>query len=120
MVGTDPLGHQLAPVPQGQLCCSAVYIIVVLLQVEQTPENFRTIGALRRTMMHLRNIMDRRDMPLVNIHKYLWDRFRGVRQDLFVQGIEVRGPPSFVQPLLCSACLPAGLPRKPQNMVLLC
>ena len=55
----------------------------------QTPENFRTLGALRRTMVHLRSIMDRQDMPLVNIHKYLWDRFRGVRQDLFVQGIEV-------------------------------
>ena len=60
-----------------------------LLQIQQVPENFRTMGALRRTMVHLRGIMDRQDMALVNIHKYLWDRFRGVRQDLFVQGYEV-------------------------------
>ena len=47
------------------------------------------MAALQRTMMHLRGIMDRQDIALVNIHKYLWDRFRGVRQDLFVQGFEV-------------------------------
>ena len=58
-------------------------------QIEQKPENFRTMAALQRTMAHLRGIMDRRDIALVNIHKYLWDRFRGVRQDLFVQGFEV-------------------------------
>ena len=80
------------------LYCSAPCDVCVYPQVEQTPENFRTIGALRRTMMHLRSIMDRQDMPLVNIHKYLWDRFRGVRQDLFVQGIEVRGPLCFAPP----------------------
>lgn len=45
--------------------------------------------ALQHTMVHLRNIMDRQDCPLVEIHKFLWDRFRGVRQDLFVQGFEV-------------------------------
>lgn len=58
-------------------------------QVEQRPENFRTMAALQQTMSHLRAIMDRTDVELVNIHKFLWDRFRGVRQDLFVQGIEV-------------------------------
>ena len=73
--------------PQG-----SVYWVIsgdIFLQVEQTPENFRTMGALRRTVVYLRSIMDRQDMPLVNIHKYLWDRFRAVRQDLFVQGFEV-------------------------------
>ncbi len=59
------------------------------MQIEQKPENFRTMEALERTMVHLRNIMDRQDCPLVEIHKFLWDRFRGVRQDLFVQGFEV-------------------------------
>ncbi len=83
-------GDELFPAPQSSPCCFACPELVLHLQVEQTPENFRTTGALRRTMVHLRCIMDRQDMPLVNIHKYLWDRFRGVRQDLFVQGIEVR------------------------------
>jgi hypothetical protein len=59
------------------------------VQVEQRPENFRTMEALQRTMAYLRGIMDRTDVELVNIHKFLWDRFRGVRQDLFVQGMEV-------------------------------
>lgn len=44
--------------------------------------------ALQRTMAHLRRIMDATGTGLVNIHKFLWDRFRGVRQDLFVQGFE--------------------------------
>ena len=66
-------------------------------QIEQKPENFRTMAALQRTMAHLRRIMDKRDIALVNIHKYLWDRFRGVRQDLFVQGFEVSSCP----PALC-------------------
>jgi hypothetical protein len=60
------------------------------LQIEQRPENFRTMAALQRTMAHLRRIMDATDVSLVNIHKFLWDRFRGVRQDLFVQGFEAR------------------------------
>lgn len=60
-----------------------------MIQIEQKPENFRTMEALQHTMVHLRNIMDRQDCPLVEIHKFLWDRFRGVRQDLFVQGFEV-------------------------------
>lgn len=59
------------------------------MQIEQRPENFRTMEALQRTMAHLRAIMDRQDSRLVEIHKFLWDRFRGVRQDLFVQGFEV-------------------------------
>ena len=60
-----------------------------MLQIEPVAGNFRTMGALRRPMVHLRGIMDRQDMALVIIHKYLWDPFRAVRQDLFVQGYEV-------------------------------
>lgn len=59
------------------------------MQIEQRPENFRTMEALQRTMAHLRAIMDSQASRLVEIHKFLWDRFRGVRQDLFVQGFEV-------------------------------
>ena len=62
----------------------------MLLQIEQVPENFRTRAALRAAQEHLRGIMDRTDVPLADVHKFLWDRFRGIRQDLFVQGFEVR------------------------------
>ena len=60
------------------------------VQIEQDPGNFRTMGALQRTQEHLLGIMDSRGVALASIHKFLWDRFRGVRQDLFVQGLEVR------------------------------
>ena len=59
--------------------------------------------ALQRTMAHLRRIMDATGTSLVNIHKFLWDRFRGVRQDLFVQGLEARAAPSGR--LCCPACM---------------
>lgn len=109
-VGVDPSGSKSTL--RRNLPCAALPLVMVVsyAQVEQTPENFRTIGALRRTMMYLRSIMDRQDMPLVNIHKYLWDRFRGVRQDLFVQGIEVRGPlylASLCGPAACMIALDA-------------
>ncbi|KAK9845825.1 hypothetical protein WJX81_003544 [Elliptochloris bilobata] len=52
------------------------------------PEEFRTRGALARTQAHLRAIMDRGDVPLVQLHKFLWDRFRSVRQDIYVQGFD--------------------------------
>lgn len=57
--------------------------------MEQVASNFRTLGTLQRTQAHLLAIMDRRDVPLAKIHHFLWDRCRGVRQDLFVQGYEV-------------------------------
>jgi SAC3/GANP family len=41
-------------------------------------------------MDHLRSIMDRTDAPFSLIHNFLFDRYRSVRQDLYVQGIEVR------------------------------
>lgn len=52
------------------------------------PEEFRTRGALERTQAHLRRIMDRTDVPLVQLHKFLWDRYRSVRQDIYVQGFD--------------------------------
>ncbi len=79
-------------------------------QIEQRPENFRTLGALHRTMGHLRAIMDARGTPLVNVHKFLWDRYRGVRQDLFVQGFEARPSGSLTRLLLRAMFL-----RQPQE-----
>ena len=55
--------------------------------VDQDPANFRTRSALDTTQAHLRTIMDRTDVPLSLVHRFLWDRYRGVRQDLFVQGM---------------------------------
>ena len=60
------------------------------LQVEQLAPNFRTLGTLQKTQAHLHSIMDRTDVPLGKIHYYLWERYRSVRQDLFVQEITVR------------------------------
>ena len=68
--------------------------------------------ALHRTMGHLRGIMDARGTPLVNVHKFLWDRYRGVRQDLFVQGFEARPLPSLCMLChyrTCPATAPAAL-----------
>ena len=55
------------------------------------PEDFRTPDALRKTMAHLRGIMDRKEPSFARIHNFLFDRYRSVRQDLYVQGIEVGG-----------------------------
>ncbi|KAI7840763.1 hypothetical protein COHA_005577 [Chlorella ohadii] len=52
------------------------------------PEFFRTRGALARTMAHLRALLDRQDARLGLIHKFLWDRYRSVRQDLYIQGMD--------------------------------
>lgn len=51
------------------------------------PSEFRTRGALTRTMDHLRRLLDRTDARFGLIHKFLWDRYRSVRQDLYIQGI---------------------------------
>lgn len=53
------------------------------------PSDVRTMPALQRTMVHLRELMDRSDMPFGVLHKFLWDRHRSVRQDLNVQHIKV-------------------------------
>lgn len=53
------------------------------------PSEFRTRGALDRTMTHLRGILDRTDVRLGLVHKFLWDRYRSVRQDLYIQGMAV-------------------------------
>ncbi|KDD73956.1 SAC3/GANP/Nin1/mts3/eIF-3 p25 family protein, partial [Helicosporidium sp. ATCC 50920] len=52
------------------------------------PSDFRTRAALQRTMDHLRGILDRGDVRFGLVHKFLWDRYRAVRQDLYVQGID--------------------------------
>ncbi len=51
------------------------------------PSEFRTKGALARTMAHLRGLLDREDVRFGLVHKFLWDRYRSVRQDLYIQGI---------------------------------
>lgn len=51
------------------------------------PSDFRTRGALERTMNYLRNLLDREDVRFGLVHKFLWDRYRSVRQDLYIQGI---------------------------------
>ncbi|KAK2080479.1 hypothetical protein QBZ16_000332 [Prototheca wickerhamii] len=38
-------------------------------------------------MLHLRSLLDRTDARFGLIHKFLWDRYRAVRQDLYVQGM---------------------------------
>ena len=53
------------------------------------PSDFRTRAALAKTMGHLREIMDRSTPSFAKIHNFLFDRYRSVRQDLYVQGIEV-------------------------------
>jgi len=65
-------------------CCCA--------KVAPIPEHFRTRGALGRTQAHLRRLMDRGDVPLATLHKFLWDRYRSLRQDIYVQCFEARGP----------------------------
>lgn len=67
-------------------------------QVDNPPaEDVRTRKALQRTMVHLRRLLLWADMKgadastrasrLATVHKFLWDRYRGVRSDLTVQGI---------------------------------
>ena len=71
--------------------------------IEQRADNFRTRSALDKAQAHLRGIMDSGTVnssstasslsrsaspPLSLVHRFLWDRYRGIRQDLFVQGIE--------------------------------
>lgn len=51
------------------------------------PSEFRTRAALTRTMAHLRGLLDRSDVRFGLVHKFLWDRYRSVRQDLYIQGI---------------------------------
>ena len=52
------------------------------------PSDFRTRDALSRTMIHLSKLLDRTDVRFGLIHKFLWDRYRSVRQDLYIQGID--------------------------------
>ena len=80
------------------------------MQVEQNPEHLRTLTALQRTMVYLRTIMDVPGASLVDIHRFLWDRYRGVRQDLSVQGMQVRSS-SPLHVILLHCCL-VGHPQE--------
>lgn len=63
-------------------------MLLLWIQIEEAgPAAFRTRSTLTRTMDHLRHIMDQTDFSLA--HNFLFDRYRSVRQDLYVQGIEV-------------------------------
>jgi SAC3/GANP family len=74
------------------------------LQIDEAgPRAFRTRATLVRTMDHLRCIMDRTDAPFALIHNFLFDRYRSVRQDLYVQGIEVRLAATLYWPNLLAA-----------------
>jgi hypothetical protein len=57
---------------------------------DPAPGDFRTRGALARTMAHLRALLDRGDVRFGLVHKFLWDRYRSVRQDLYIQGMQAR------------------------------
>ena len=54
---------------------------------DPAPSEFRTRGALQRTMTHLRNLLDQSNFRFGLVHKFLWDRYRSVRQDLYIQGM---------------------------------
>ncbi|KAF5832124.1 hypothetical protein DUNSADRAFT_12135 [Dunaliella salina] len=59
-------------------------------QEQQIPPNFRTLGALDKTMRHLRRIMDwtTKDHPSAEpivIYEFLWDRYRVVRKEIVTQ-----------------------------------
>ncbi|GHP06435.1 hypothetical protein PPROV_000518000 [Pycnococcus provasolii] len=62
----------------------------------------RTIRALYRTMDHLATLMDATSthcgtpVGMYDIHKFLWDRYRSVRQDLLLQS----APPQHVAPMV--------------------
>ena len=86
---------------------------MLCVQVEQVSSNFRTMETLQRTQSHLLALMNRRDVPLARIHHFLWDRCRGVRQDLFVQGYEVRH--HTIAARACLATVPSQLAKHIQR-----
>ncbi|KAK9796708.1 hypothetical protein WJX73_007053 [Symbiochloris irregularis] len=51
-------------------------------------EDFRTKGALLKTQAHLRTILDRPDSDLHHRYQFVWERFRSMRQDMYVQGMQ--------------------------------
>lgn len=51
-------------------------------------------------MQHLRSLMDLKEPSFAKIHNFLFDRYRSVRQDLYVQGIEVCRHCSSLSPAL--------------------
>ena len=69
----------------------------VVPQAAGAVEDFRTKGALLRTQAHLRGILDR-PLPLPHTFQFVWERFRSMRQDMYVQGMQVRPAHSFNPP----------------------
>lgn len=53
------------------------------------PEHMRPVPVLRRTMDHLLSLADiAYDERLLEVYRFLWDRTRGIRQDMVVQDIK--------------------------------
>lgn len=59
-----------------------------MLQVAGKADDFRTKAALLQTQAHLQGIMDR-PLPLHGMFQFVWERFRSMRQDMYVQGMQV-------------------------------
>ena len=75
----------------GDAACTCCPRLAQIDDSNNAPEFFRTRGALARTMAHLRGLLDRGGARLGLVHKFLWDRYRSVRQDLYIQGMDVSG-----------------------------
>lgn len=73
------------------------------LQIDELgASDFRTRAALEKTMEHLRGIMDQ-PANKARIHNFLFDRYRSVRQDLYVQGLQVPHSSTLHSPSACLA-----------------
>eukprot|EP00951_Prasinocladus_malaysianus_P043006 scaffold531324_cov39-Prasinocladus_malaysianus.AAC.1 len=54
-------------------------------QMQRDPQDLRTRPALEKSMHHLLWVLDHPDYSFARMHKFLWDRYRGVRQCLSCQ-----------------------------------
>ena len=54
-------------------------------QLRRDRHSLRTRAALEKTMYHLLSLLDHKVYSFSRLHKFLWDRYRGVRQDLNTQ-----------------------------------
>ena len=52
---------------------------------EVQPERLRTKKGLQKTMIHLLKLMDSNATTFEKVHRFLWDRYRAVSQDLSIQ-----------------------------------
>ena len=55
------------------------------------PKSLRTRAALEKTMLHLLKLLDHPEYSFGKLHKFQWDRYRGIRQDLNTQASQ-EGP----------------------------